>query len=406
MIKLVNLLKEVLTEISIEQLKTQFVDSGKISQNSFDEITNVTPKTAYITWLAKKVADKFIKAEDIYKYKKYFSIFDRRKKEYPFADINQYKTQNDLSQFIGKSVEIADRESEDPSQQKGVSKTDKYKEFYIGSVDGFNVYKLPQGREDLYGASCELGSGTEWCTATGNTISLFSNYISQGPLFIFIKPGSNEKYQFHYESKSFMNKNDETVETNKEVYNLFKFIEDKEPQYKSFVAKFTNEPETLTPEDLNVKGDLAFSSPRIASLPDNLNVSGDIELLNTSITSLPDNLNIDGNLWLTSMMITTIPSSLKVGGYIRIENTEITSLPDNFKTNGDLSLHYALITSLPNNLDIGLDLSIYDTPLTTIPKNLKVNGNLTLVNTPISKKYTKEQLKQMLPGVKGDIKFS
>jgi len=406
MIKLTGLLKETLTEVSIEQLKTQFVDSGKISQNSFDEITNVTPKTAYITWLAKKVADKFIKAEDIYKYKKYFSIFDRRKKEYPFADINQYKTQNDLSQFIGKSVEIADRESEDPSQQKGVSKTDRYKEFYIGSVDGFNVYKLPQGREDLYGASCELGSGTEWCTATGNTKSFFDNYISQGPLFIFIKPGSREKYQFHYESKSFMDKNDENVETNKEVYNLFKFIEDKEPQYKSFLAKFTHEPETLTPEDLNVKGDLAFSGRSITSLPDNLNIGGDVEIIGTSITSLPNNLNIDGNLWLTAMVITSLPSSLKVGGYIRIEDTEITSLPDNFKTNGDLSLHDALITSLPNNLDIGLDLSIYDTPITTIPNNLKVNGDLTLVNTPISKKYTKEQLKQMLPGVKGDIKIS
>jgi hypothetical protein len=71
MIKLINLLKETITEISIEQLKTQFVDSGKISQEDFNEITNVTPKTAYITWLAKKVADGIIKVEDIYKYKKY-----------------------------------------------------------------------------------------------------------------------------------------------------------------------------------------------------------------------------------------------------------------------------------------------------------------------------------------------
>ena len=36
MTKLVNLLKEVLTEISVEQLKTQFVDSGKVSQEDFD----------------------------------------------------------------------------------------------------------------------------------------------------------------------------------------------------------------------------------------------------------------------------------------------------------------------------------------------------------------------------------
>ena len=35
-----------------------------------------------------------------------------------------------------------------------------------------------------------------------------------------------------------------------------------------------------------------------------------------------------------------------------------------------------------------------------IPNDLKVNGTLWLLDTPISKKYTKEQLEQMLPGVK------
>jgi hypothetical protein len=41
--------------------------------------------------------------------------------------------------------------------------------------------------------------------------------------------------------------------------------------------------------------------------------------------------------------------------------------------------------------------------VTSLPDNLTVNGELYLYNTPISKKYTKEQLKQMLPGVKGKI---
>jgi len=209
--KLIKLLKEILTEVSVEQLKTQFVDSGKISQKDFNEITNVTPKTAYITWLAKKVADGVIKTEDIYKYKKYFGIFDRRKKEYIFADINQYKTPKDLSQFISKSVEISNKESEDTSQQKGVSKIDKYKEFYIGSVDGFNVYKLPQGEEELYNTSCELGSGTEWCTATGLTKRHFDSYIKAGSLYIFSNPATGEKYQFHYERSEFRDKKDNRV---------------------------------------------------------------------------------------------------------------------------------------------------------------------------------------------------
>jgi hypothetical protein len=209
---LTTLLKEIITEVSIDQLKTQFVDAGKISSEDFTEIIDATGnKSAYATWLVKKVADETIKSEDISKYKKYFSIFDRNKKSYPYSDINQYKTTNDISQFIKTSVEIANKETKDPSQQKGVARSDKYKEFYMGSVDGFDVYELPKGRKDLYGVSCELGSGTEWCTATGKTKSFFNKYISSGPLFIFIKPGSEEKYQFSYETDQFMDKDDTSI---------------------------------------------------------------------------------------------------------------------------------------------------------------------------------------------------
>ena len=216
---LTTLLKEIITEVSIDQLKTDFVDTGKISSEDFKEIIKVTgKKSAYATWLVKKVESKLIKPEDISKYEKYFSTFDRNKKnkknkKYPYSDINQYKTANDISQFIKTSVEIAEEETKDPSQQKGVARSDKYKEFYMGSVDGFDVYELPKGRKDLYGASCELGSGTEWCTATGKTRQFFEEYISSGPLFIFIKPGSNEKYQFSYENNQFMDKYDTPIIT-------------------------------------------------------------------------------------------------------------------------------------------------------------------------------------------------
>ena len=185
MIRLITLLLEV----SIDQLKTQFVDTGKITDSEFTEIIDATGgKSAYATWLTKQVAIKTINSEDLYKYNAYFKIFDRRKREYPFQDINQYKNADDITKFIEISVEIANKEQQDPSQQKGVSKFDKYEEFYIGSAEGFNVYKLPKDRKDLYMSACELGSGTEWCTATGKTDKYFKHYIKAGPLFIFIKP--------------------------------------------------------------------------------------------------------------------------------------------------------------------------------------------------------------------------
>ncbi len=49
------------------------------------------------------------------------------------------------------------------------------------------------------------------------------------------------------------------------------------------------------------------------------------------------------------------------------------------------------------------DLNLYDTPITSLPSGLSVGGNLILYGTPLSKSHTKEQIKQMAPGVKGTI---
>jgi hypothetical protein len=43
------------------------------------------------------------------------------------------------------------------------------------------------------------------------------------------------------------------------------------------------------------------------------------------------------------------------------------------------------------------------TKIETLPDNLKVGRNLFLYHTPISKKYSEEQIRQMVPGVEGPI---
>jgi hypothetical protein len=89
-----------------------------------------------------------------------------------------------------------------------------------------------------------------------------------------------------------------------------------------------------------------------------------------------------------------------------LKNTPITSLPDNLtKVEGSLYLENTPITSLPDNLTVGGYLDLENTPITSLPDNLTVEGSLYLGNTPISKQYTKEQIKQMAPGIKGNIYF-
>ena len=127
------------------------------------------------------------------------------------------------------------------------------------------------------------------------------------------------------------------------VYNFFKFLKEKKGREFPFIFKLIHNPEMLKPEEFNVDGDLY--------------------LYGTPITSLPEGLSVGGNLYL--------------GG------TQITSLPNDLKVYGDLSLAYAQITSLPEGLSVG--------------------GDLSLRFTPIAEKYTKDNIKKMCPGIKGDI---
>ena len=111
---------------------------------------------------------------------------------------------------------------------------------------------------------------------------------------------------------------------------------------------------------------------------------GELDLNGMSVERLPDNLKkVGGNLDLRGTKITKLPSGLEVGGFLDLTNSQIQELPSGLKVGGFLALR--------------------NTSIQELPSGLKVGGNLYLRNTPISKEYTQEQLKKMLPNVKGII---
>ena len=69
---------------------------------------------------------------------------------------------------------------------------------------------------------------------------------------------------------------------------------------------------------------------------------------------------------------------------------------------GNLNLNNTPITSLPAGLSVGGNLYLRNTQITSLPAGLKVGGNLDLGNTPFSKKYTRQQIRAMVHGVKDD----
>lgn len=51
------------------------------------------------------------------------------------------------------------------------------------------------------------------------------------------------------------------------------------------------------------------------------------------------------------------------------------------------------------------DLDLSNTPIASLPSGLTVKGSLNLSNTPIARKYSNNQIKNMVPKVKGSIYY-
>lgn len=91
-----------------------------------------------------------------------------------------------------------------------------------------------------------------------------------------------------------------------------------------------------------------------------------------------------GDLELYKMPIKELPKNLKtVGGFLMLQRTQIRELPDNLVVKGTLN--------------------VSDTNIEKLPVGLIVDGDVFMNNTPLSKKYSEEELKQLLPGVTGNI---
>ena len=91
-------------------------------------------------------------------------------------------------------------------------------------------------------------------------------------------------------------------------------------------------------------------------------------------------------------------------GDLDLYNIKITSLPNNLQVGGFLDLGITKITSLPDNLQVGEDLYLYGTQITSLPDNLKVGGHLNLRKTPLSTKYSKDEIRKMIEDKGGDVK--
>ena len=136
-----------------------------------------------------------------------------------------------------------------------------------------------------------------------------------------------------------------------------------------------------------ITGDLDLGYSEIEDLGNLTSVGGNLDLYNcTNLTSLGNLTSVGGHLGLSYSNVKSLGNLTSVGGSLGLYNcTNLTALGNLTSVGGELDLSFCEIESLGNLTSVG--------------------GNLYLKHTPLSKKYTEEEIREMVK-VGGKVYFN
>lgn len=158
----------------------------------------------YSKWLLKLYGTNNLKLEDLYKATEYLSVFDKYSRRIEVNDINRYKN---LPQLYNAVKSFIEDENQATSKQDELRKIKQQGAEIVFNSEEWEII-IPKTWE----ASKLYGANTQWCTASRDDDSYFKQYTKEGPLYINIDKKNNTKYQFHFESESFMDSTDSQIE--------------------------------------------------------------------------------------------------------------------------------------------------------------------------------------------------
>lgn len=141
--------------------------------------------------------------------------FESEKKNLKNRDIMKYKSVDEVENMLNDDASYAEQ-----SHRQEVRQRQKDRKNVDLNKDAEKVYEDSEWEvwiPHTYAASCRLGEGTTWCTASTESDYYYEKYKHEygGDYYIIImKRFPKNKLQFHFESEQFMNKDDEAVELN------------------------------------------------------------------------------------------------------------------------------------------------------------------------------------------------
>jgi antitoxin component YwqK of YwqJK toxin-antitoxin module len=254
--KLINIFEQLLIENLLDTFIEKNVGDGKpISDEIFNEIKMVSKgKVNYILWLAKSYMNGVLHHTDIYKFGDedndigYFTIFEKNKNKYPYKDLNQYKTAEDIEKFIGLTIKIREKDidlskstqvSDNYVSIKDIKRLQEVNIDYMGISQGYQIFHIPNEAKDndqafsryneILGkcAGRDQGKKIDICTFK---IEKFKDYLNKYPgssyYLLYNLSDPQSPYQIHIESGQFMDRNNQNVEYDKWIESM-DFIEKK-----------------------------------------------------------------------------------------------------------------------------------------------------------------------------------
>ena len=155
----------------------------------------------FVKWILKLYSNNSWKLGDSYETKDLLTKFIKYKSKLPIEkrDINRYNSISALYSII-QTLENEEVKTQSEIKKEGAEVVYEDAEWKI---------VIPLTEE----ASCIYGAHTKWCTA-GRENNMFEYYNKDGRLYININKETGDKYQFHFESSSFMDAEDERIPLN------------------------------------------------------------------------------------------------------------------------------------------------------------------------------------------------
>jgi hypothetical protein len=291
--KLTNLIKSIILEATPEEIYKKYYED--IPYNTFKNIISADPSTKitgdkierigpYSKMLLGIHKNGNLKTEDLPKATEYLTIIYNHKIP---VDVSKIRYISDIYPLVEKYII---KKTIDLSLIIGSLSPNEYTQVFDGKDW---VILIPKTEK----AACYLGVNTQWCTTWGplslnpdfrDRTNRFKQYNKTGLLYIIIKKSNiNEKYQFHFPEKQYMNVNDNPI-------NAKSFLSEN-PEIKYFFfpslvnesLSFEKMTEELDKLDILPQDDIKKITERISSNTNNILikavVSNDVDKINELI---------------------------------------------------------------------------------------------------------------------------